>query len=99
MNKFSLYLEFISKFVTRVSFSPFNQRHEDRLFLAMWPSDCFEFRTPDLNYRVSHQYRKAKFNNGGSILSSNQFLPLTQMPQKTKLASKVIKIIGLLTKM
>jgi hypothetical protein len=35
---------------------------------------------------------QAKFDNGGSILSSSQFLLLPQLPQKMKLASKVVKI-------
>jgi hypothetical protein len=40
-------------------------------------------------YSVFHQFRQAKFDNGGSILSPSQFLLL---PQKMKLASKVVKI-------
>jgi hypothetical protein len=43
-------------------------------------------------YRVFHRFRQAKFDNGGSILSSSQFLLLPQLPQKMKLASKVVKI-------
>ncbi len=50
-------------------------------------------------YSVFHRFRHAKFAIGGSILSSSQFLIL---PQKMKLASKVVKInpkiIFLLTK-
>jgi hypothetical protein len=34
---------------------------------------------------------RAKSANGGSILSSSQFLILPQLPQKIKLASKVVK--------
>jgi hypothetical protein len=37
-------------------------------------------------------FRQAEFDNGGSILSLNQFLLLPQLPQKMKLASKGIKI-------
>jgi hypothetical protein len=35
---------------------------------------------------------KAKSANGGSILSSSQFLILPQLPQKIKIASKVVKV-------
>jgi hypothetical protein len=41
---------------------------------------------------VFHQFRQAKFANGGSILSSSQFSILLQLPQKMKLASKMVKI-------
>ncbi len=40
-------------------------------------------------HRVFHLFRQAKFDNGGSILSSSPFLLL---PQKMELASKVVKI-------
>ncbi len=43
-------------------------------------------------YSVFHQFRKAKFAYGGSILSSSQFLLLPQLPQKMELASKVVKV-------
>ncbi len=43
-------------------------------------------------YSVFHQFRQAKLANGGSILSSSQFLILSQLPQKMKLVSKVVKI-------
>ncbi len=45
-----------------------------------------------LAYSVFHRFRQAKFDNGGSILSSSQFLKLSQPPKKMKLASKVVKI-------
>jgi hypothetical protein len=38
-------------------------------------------------YSVFQGFRKAKSANGGSILSSSQFLILPQLPQKIKLAS------------
>jgi hypothetical protein len=41
---------------------------------------------------VFQGFSKAKSANGGSILSSSQFLILHQLPQKIKLASKVVKI-------
>ncbi len=54
-------------------------------------------RLKDMNtamsfYTVFYQFREAKFCNGGSILSSSQFLILPQLPQKIKLASKVVKV-------
>ncbi len=41
---------------------------------------------------VFQGFSKAKFANGGSILSSSQFSILPQLAQKIKLASKVVKI-------
>ncbi len=38
------------------------------------------------------RFRQAKFDNSSSILSSSQFLLLLQLPQKIKLAFKVVKI-------
>ncbi len=43
-------------------------------------------------YGVFQGFSKAKFANGGSILSSSQFSILPQQAQKMKLASKVVKI-------
>ena len=43
-------------------------------------------------YSVFQGFSKAKSANGGSILSSSQFLILPQLPQKIKLASKVVKV-------
>jgi hypothetical protein len=43
-------------------------------------------------YSVFQGFRQAKSANGGSILSSSQFLILPQLPQKMKLASKVVKV-------
>jgi hypothetical protein len=45
-----------------------------------------------LTYSVFQGFSKAKSGNGGSILSSSQFLILPQLPQKIKLASKVVKV-------
>jgi hypothetical protein len=42
-------------------------------------------------YSVFQGFSKAKSSNGGSILSLSQFLILPQLPQKIKLASKVVK--------
>ncbi len=42
-------------------------------------------------YSVFRQFSKAKSANSGSILSSRQFLILPQLPQKIKLASKLVK--------
>jgi hypothetical protein len=41
---------------------------------------------------VFQGFSKAKSANGGSILSTSQFLILPQLPQKIKLASKVVKV-------
>ncbi len=41
---------------------------------------------------VFQGFSKDKSANGGSILSSSQFLILPQLPQKIKLASKVVKV-------
>jgi hypothetical protein len=46
----------------------------------------------DLGYSVFHQFRQAKFAYGGYILSSSQFLLLTQLALKKTLAIKVVKI-------
>jgi hypothetical protein len=43
-------------------------------------------------YSVFQGFSKAKSANGGLILSSSQFLILPQLPQKMKLASKVVKV-------
>ena len=43
-------------------------------------------------YSVFQGFSKAKSANGGSILSSSQYLILPQLPQKIKLASKVVKV-------
>jgi hypothetical protein len=44
------------------------------------------------SYSVFQGFSKAKSANGGLILSSSQFLILPQLPQKIKLASKVVKV-------
>jgi hypothetical protein len=41
---------------------------------------------------VFQGFSKAKSANGGLILSLSQFLILPQLPQKIKLASKVVKV-------
>jgi hypothetical protein len=43
------------------------------------------------HHRVFQGFWQAKFVNRGSILSPSQFLLPSQLPQKTKLASKVVK--------
>jgi hypothetical protein len=40
---------------------------------------------------VFHQFCQDKFSSDGLILSSSQFLLLSQLPQKMKLVSKVVK--------
>jgi hypothetical protein len=46
----------------------------------------------EIIYSVFQGFRKAKSANGGSILSSSQFLILPQLPQKIKATSKVVKV-------
>jgi hypothetical protein len=41
---------------------------------------------------VFHQFRQAKFADGGSILGSSQFWVLLQLPLKMTLAKKEAKI-------
>jgi hypothetical protein len=48
--------------------------------------------SPRLYYSVFQGFSKAKSANGGSISSWSQFLILPQLPQKIKLASKVVKV-------
>jgi hypothetical protein len=43
-------------------------------------------------YRVYHGFGKAKFAYGGLILGSSQFTLLPQLPLKTRLDLKVVKI-------
>ncbi len=43
-------------------------------------------------YSVFQGFGKAKSANGGSILSSSQFFIMPQLPQKIKLALKVVKV-------
>ncbi len=43
-------------------------------------------------YRVFQGFRQAKSANGGSILSSSQFLILPHLTQKMKIASKVVNV-------
>jgi hypothetical protein len=46
----------------------------------------------DFKYNTGLGDTKAKSANGGLILSSSHFLILPQLPQKIKLASKVVKV-------
>jgi hypothetical protein len=57
-----------------------------RLFLTVVVNSCH------WSQQCVSGFSKAKSANGGSILSSNQFLKLPQQPQKIKLASKVVKV-------
>ena len=43
-------------------------------------------------YRVFHRFGQAKFAYGGQVLGLSQLLLLPQLPEKTKLALKVVKI-------
>ena len=42
-------------------------------------------------HRAFQWFAQAKIRNGGLVLGSSQFLLLPQLPQKMKLASKVVK--------
>jgi len=43
-------------------------------------------------YRAFHRFGQAKFPDGGSVLGSGQFSILPQLPLKTMLSSKGVKI-------
>jgi hypothetical protein len=44
------------------------------------------------SYRAFHGFGQAKFPDGGSVLGSSQFTQLPQLPLKTTLNLKVVKI-------
>jgi len=44
------------------------------------------------DYRAFHRFGQAKFDYGGSILGSSRFSMLPQLPLKTMLDLKVVKI-------
>jgi len=50
------------------------------------------YKTGKEYYRVFHGFGQAKFPYGGSILGSSQFTLLPQLPLKTMLSLKAIKI-------
>jgi hypothetical protein len=58
----------------------------------VWCNRIMSNSTSTENYSVFQGFSKAKSANGGSILSSSQFLILSQLPQKIKLASKAVKV-------
>jgi len=63
------------------------QSHEAKLI----PLSSF----PDFQsflYRAFHGFGQAKFPNGGSVLGSSQFSIPPQLPQKTMLGLKQVKI-------
>jgi len=43
-------------------------------------------------YGAFHRFGQAKFPDGGSVLGSSQFSVLPQLPQKTMLSLKEVKI-------
>jgi hypothetical protein len=57
-----------------------------------WFNNNFAAPLVAFYYSVFQGFSKAKSANGGSILSLSQFLILPQLPQKIKLASKVVKV-------
>jgi len=52
----------------------------------------FIFHFQNQYYRAFHRFGQAKFPNGGSVLDSSQFSILLQLPPKTMLGLKVVKI-------
>ncbi len=68
--------------------------HAERLILKSNPNFTPKKKNVEnhWSYSVFQGFSKAKSANGGSILSSSQFLILPQLPQKIKLASKVVKV-------
>jgi len=65
-------------------------------FLVRWnvPSFftwCTKFGEIEF-YRAFHRFGQAKFPDGGSVLGSSQFSILPQLPLKTMLGLKVVKI-------
>jgi len=57
-------------------------------------SNFLSFFSPNSEtwYRAFHRFGQAKFPDGGSILGSSQFLILPQLPLKTMIGLKVVKI-------
>jgi len=51
-----------------------------------------ESLTNKLILRAFHRFGQAKFPDGGSVLGSSQFSILSQLPLKTILGLKVVKI-------
>jgi len=47
---------------------------------------------PANTYRAFHRFGQAKFPDGGSVLVSNQYSILPQLPSKILLDSKVVKV-------
>jgi hypothetical protein len=62
------------------------------IFIKISQSDYAKILPSPFEPTEFHQIRQDKFENGGYIFSSSQILLLSQLPQKTKLTSKVIKI-------
>jgi len=53
------------------------------------------FGQPQIHfYRAFHGFGQAKFHDGGSVLSSSQFLLLPQLTLKMMLNLKVVKFDG-----
>jgi len=52
----------------------------------------WSFVTASLSYRAVHGFGQAKLPDGGSVLGLRQFSILPQLPQKTMLGLKGVKI-------
>jgi hypothetical protein len=61
------------------------------IFLKIWTlnSVCTNKRA---SKRAFHRFGQAKFSDGGSVLGSSQFSVLPQLPPKTMLSLKEVKI-------
>jgi hypothetical protein len=72
------------------------EHHQNSLYPELFAVDALytinSIHMLSARYSVFQGFSKAKSANGGSILSSSQFLILPQLPQKIKFASKVVKV-------
>ncbi len=65
-----------------------SQTSEDNLFPPVFTNEILNSNF----YSVFQRFRQTKFYNGGSVLSSSKFMLLPMLPQKMKLALKVVKM-------
>ncbi len=64
----------------------------ETLLFAVYLVDQRKSKGKNTAHFTIHRLRQTKYDDGGSILSSSQFLILLQQPLKMKLAFKVVKI-------
>jgi hypothetical protein len=58
----------------------------------LWMANCLQLNHCEGFYKAFHRFGQSKFPDGGLVLGSSQFLILPQLPQKTMLGLKVVKI-------